>query len=237
MLHFFPQPKMPYLYCLILQVEYISRNIESTDWVTLLLLGCLIIFALVKHFYSRRFDEFAMLPITNKYFLVQGRNTEIQHPFNILLFVAQVISISLLIYLLLKTGETEAVADSKWLYVQICTIYTGFILAKYYIEKIIGVVFSIETVINNYLYQKLTYRNLIAILVFIANLVFFYVARPSQTSLLLFIAAIIVINGFSLFYSYKIHGNIILRNFFYFILYLCALEISPYLILYKVFID
>ena len=45
----------------------------------------------------------------------------------------------------------------------------------------------------------------------------------------------IVLTG--LFTSFKAHQSLIKYNFFYFILYLCALEIAPYIILYKVIIS
>ncbi|MDC3229281.1 DUF4271 domain-containing protein [Flavobacteriaceae bacterium] len=39
-----------------------------------------------------------------------------------------------------------------------------------------------------------------------------------------------------LFINYKNYRSLIFSNFFYFLLYICALEISPYLILYKVIV-
>ncbi len=231
-----PMIKNNYLYAFKTNLEYIERQIESLDWITLLFVGCIVFYAVSKLLYPKRFQEFILLPLTNKYFLVQGRNNKISHLFNILWFIPQVISISMLIYLVLKTESPELVSSNRWLFVHICTAYTGFVLFKYYIEKIVGVVFAIEPVLNQYLYQKLTYRNLLSVLVFIANLAFFYIYEPSLQVLGIFIGILIIINAISLFYNYKTNGNFILRNFFYFILYLCALEISPYLILFKVII-
>ena len=218
-------------------MDYITRDIISQDWVTFLLVGCVILYAMTKYFYPQRFQEFILLPITNKYFLVQGKHNEIQHPFNIILFIAQIISVSLFIYLLVKTANPDTISDNRWVFVQICTAYTGFILVKYYLEKIISAVFSLESYVNQYLYEKITYRNLLAIAIFLGNLVFFYMFRPSLLMLLVFFGMVIVLNAVSVFYSYKTNGKLIFRNFFYFILYLCALEISPYFILYKVFIE
>jgi len=234
--HFSLQHKNTYLYAFIISLEYIGRQIESSDWVTLLFVGCIVFYAVSRWLYPKRFQEFILLPITNKYFLVQGRNNVILHPFNILLFIPQIISVSLLIFLVMRIEFPEIVSTNRWLYLHICTGYTGFILIKYYVEKIIGTVFSIEPVLNQYLYQKLTYRNLLALLVFTANLVFFYIFEPSLLILGIFAGILIIINAITLFYSYKMNGNFILRNFFYFILYLCALEISPYLVLFKVFL-
>ncbi len=207
------------------------------DWITFLLLGCLILYAVSKYLYPLRFQEFILLPITNKYFLVQGKNNEIQHPFNILLFVSQVISVSLLIYLIIKVSDPETIALNPWIYIQICTAYAAFILVKYYLEKIVSVVFSLEPLFNQYLYEKITYRNLLAVAVFLGNLVFFFIYEPTLTVLLVYLGILVTINAVSIFYSYKTNGKLILGNFFYFILYLCALEISPYFILYKLFIS
>jgi len=172
--------------------------------------------------------------LSNKYFLVQGKSDEIQHPFNILLFIAQVITMSLFIFLILRTLSPEMPKNNPWLFLQICTGYTVFILVKFYVEKIIGSLFNMDTLINKYLYQKLSYRNLIAVLVFMGNLIFYYIITPSETGLLVFTLVLLALNGIALFYSYKTNGKLIMSNFFYFILYLCALEISPYIILYKV---
>jgi hypothetical protein len=207
--------------------------VESNDWVTLLLVGCLLFLTLAKYLYPKRFQEFVQLPLTNKYFSLQGKNDTVEHPFNVLLFIPQAISVSLLIYLSLKTLYPSFVTVNPWLYVQLLGGYTVFVLAKYYIEKIVANVFSIDGLINNYLYQKLSYRNFLAILVFVANLLFVYVVSPSPTVLVLAVIFLVLLNGIALLYSYKKNTSVIFSHFFYFILYLCALEISPYIILYK----
>ncbi len=214
-------------------MQYIERHTESLDWITLFLVGCLILYTVVRVAYPKRFQDFIMLPLNNKYFLVHGKEVNIKHMFNLLLFVAQVISVSLFIFLLLKVGGSELITTNPWIFAQICTAYTFFILFKITIEKIVGALFNIESLIDSYIYQKLNFRNLLAILVFIGNLAFFYIVEPTMISLLVFSVVIIVLNCFAIFYSYKSIGNTILNNFFYFILYLCALEISPLVLIYK----
>jgi hypothetical protein len=214
-------------------MQYIERYTESSDWITIFLTGCFVLFTVVKYAYPKRFDEFVLLPLNNKYFFVQGKNDDLRNPFNLLLFVAQVISVSLLIFFLLDFKNPELKATNPWLYVQICSAYTIFILVKFSIEKIVGSIFSIDAIVNSYLYQKLSYRNLLGIVVFIGNLIFFYVTEPSMTFILIFLGFLLILNCFALLNSYKSFGKKIKGNFFYFILYLCALEIAPYLILYK----
>lgn len=216
-------------------MNYVVRTFENINWVTLVLVGCLLCYAAAKYLYPKRFQEFTLLPVTNKYFLLLGKGDEIKHPFNILLFLPQVALVSLFIFLFLRTTNGN-IDQPAVLFLQICTLYAVFVLSKYVIEKLIGVIFNLETVINKYLYQKLSYRNLLSVLFFIGNLVFFYVYEPSLTLLCIFIGLAIVLNSVTLFYSYKTNSQLIFREFFYFILYLCALEISPYIILYKVFV-
>ncbi|MAO11222.1 MAG: DUF4271 domain-containing protein [Flavobacteriaceae bacterium] len=203
------------------------------DWVAVTLVICLLVITLAKHLYPREFQQFITLPISDKYFLVQGKTQQIVHLFNVLLFIAQILSVSLFIFLFFQILQPETVQTNKYLFVQICTAYFVFVCVKFSIEKIIGTAFSLDTVINSYLFQKLSYRNLIALFIFIINLFLYYIIEPTGTILLLFAAIIIVFNGIALFYSYKTNRNLIMSNFFYFILYLCALEISPYFILYK----
>ena len=215
-------------------MQFIERTIESLDWITVCLVVCMLLYATAKLLYPKRFQEFIMLPLTNKYFLVQGRNAQIQHPFNLLLFAAQIILACLFIFLSIKDLQPELIAENPWLFVQICTIYVVFIFIKFCIEKIIGAIFSIDDLINSYLYQKLTYRNLLSLLFFVACLVLSYVAEPSETLLLGIVGVVISGNCIALFYSYKTNGQLILSNFFYFMLYLCTLEIAPYILLYKI---
>lgn len=209
-------------------MEFIDRHIESLDWVTLILVGCFIAITISKQFYPKRFEEFIMLPLTNKYFSIQGKNDLIVHPFNLLLFVSHISVVSLFIFLFFK----EKAINHPWLFVQILTGYTVFILIKMSIEKIVSVIFSIENMINQYIYLKISYKNFLALLLFLGNILFYYLIEPSKLILIIFGLSIILLNIISLIISYKTYKKKILNNFFYFMLYLCALEISPFIILY-----
>ncbi len=214
-------------------MQYVERYWESQDWVTVTLVGCLLLLAVARYLYPKRFQEFILLPITDKYFLVQAKNNRLGHPFNALLFAVQVVAVSLLIYSAFAYYSPDVVQSNSWLFVQICTAYTVFVIAKFCIEKIVGAVFALDEVINEYLFEKLSYRNLIAILLVVVNIIFFYIVDINALWLWIILAAVLVFNAIALFYSYKNNRNLISRHFFYFILYLCALEISPYVLLYK----
>ena len=215
-------------------MDYLLKNRTDIDWITLILVGCVILVALTKILYPLRFQELLKLPITNKYFFVYGRNDGVIHPFNVFLFIVQIVLASLLLLLVYKWRNPSIVSNNSFLYLKICLGLTLFISAKISLEKLIGVIFNISTIIDKYVYQKLSYRNLMSILFMAIVLILVYITPMSSFIFFTIVSIVAILNGIALFSSYKEQRSIILPHFFYFILYLCALEISPYIIIYKV---
>lgn len=196
------------------------------------MVGCILIIAILKVIYPKRFNDFIRLPVSNNYFLAKGKSEELRHPFSILLFVIQLISISLFVNLFfLEKGKANVL-----LFLQILFVVFVFIIVKTSIEKIIGTIFSIEKLIDHYIYEKLSYRNFLSLLLIITNLIFYFSIKPDLNTLLILTGILFLVNMLILSYSYKNYRSLIFSNLFYFLLYICALEISPYLLLYKAFI-
>ena len=210
-------------------MQYVERSIDSQDWVTLLFVGCFVVLAILSVRYRKRFEDFIKLPISNNFFIAKGKTDAIKHPFNILLFYLQIVSISLFVLLFFSK---ESKLDSV-LFFQVFIGVFVFVVIKLYIEKMIGTIFSIEVIINSYLYKKLTFTNYLSFFIFIANLFFYFSLKPSLNTLLVFTTVCLLFYSFIIYYSIKKYRTLLFSNFFYFILYLCALEISPYIILYK----
>ena len=196
------------------------------------MVGCILIIAILKVIYPKRFNDFIRLPVSNNYFLAKGKSEELRHPFSILLFVIQLISISLFVNLFfLEKGKANVL-----LFLQILFVVFVFIIVKTSIEKMIGAIFSIEKLIDHYIYEKLSYRNFLSLLLIITNLIFYFSIKPDLNTLLILTGILFLVNMLILSYSYKNYRSLIFSNLFYFLLYICALEISPYIILYKAFI-
>jgi hypothetical protein len=217
-------------------VQYIERTLDNNNLITLVLLGCILLITVAKWKYPLRFQEFMRLPFTNKYFFIYGKNDPIYHPFSLLLFAVQLSIGTLFIFLFLRWNAPEVIQTKPYLYWQLLILASVLASIKIVIERILGYLFKLEEVIDSYVYQKLTYRNLIAFLFIVSVILITYIIPMSIEFLISFCAIIILLNGIALYSSFKARSNLIIRNFFYFILYLCALEISPYIILYKVFI-
>ena len=210
-------------------MQNIHRTIESLDWITFILVGCVILVTVLRVVYPKRFDDFIKLPISNNYFLTKGKFEELKHPFSVLFFLIQVLTLSLFIFLFfLEKREVSAT-----IFIKITLASFIFILIKTCIEKLIGSIFDIETIINNYIFTKLSYRNFISLFLIVLNFIFYFSVEPTMLLLFIFSGFIVLLNLFILFINYKNYRSLIFSNFFYCLLYICALEISPYLILYK----
>lgn len=166
----------------------------------------------------------------------RGKEYKAFHGFNILLFSVNVLAVSLLLFLILKMlWPPENFNEPVILFIRIATAYASFILLKSGIEKIVANVFELDNKIDYYIFQKLSYLNFSTILLLVPLLLFFYAFPPTNLVLYIVAGALILTNILSLASIYKENQSLLASNWFYFILYLCALEIAPYIILYKLF--
>jgi hypothetical protein len=151
--------------------------------------------------------------------------------FTVFLFVVQLISFSFFIHLLLY--NFGYILKTDWLtYIQILTFLTVYILSKYLIEKIIATAFDIEEFGEQFNLQKVSYRTYIGVFLLPINCFLFYYDTISHEIILGFAAIVLLINLFTYLISLKNYQNILMGKLFYFILYLCALEIAPYYFMY-----
>lgn len=217
-------------------MDLFERYIPVPDWITLLIFSSLVLISVAKWVQTTRFNDFVQLAFTNKYFLLYDKGSKVFSTFNLFLFANQVIVVSVFLFLFLAQLNSEISLNNHIVFIQIFGFYTLFIALKFYLEKIIANLFSMDKQIDRFLYQKLSYRNLISLLLFIINLIFLYTLKPNTLLFLIVIFVVLGLNILALIYSYKTHEKLIRSNFFYFILYLCALEISPYYILYKILV-
>ena len=103
-----------------------------------------------------------------------------------------------------------------------------FFTSKVLFDVIIGKVFSINQIMKSYVWQKFVYCNSLGIVLLLFNFLVAYTIFDKQYIASFFIALSIlylIFAYFSIFFSMK---KVIFKNWFYFILYLCTLEIIPY---------
>ena len=208
-----------------------ERLAGGKDWATILFVLCLALVALNRSFFEVRFAEFIKLAYSDKYTKIYKDSGNMLSWFTISLFFIQLVSFSFLIQFFLSYfGVTE---KTSWIsFIQIITLTGVFILSKYLIEKIIATSFNIEEFNEQFNLRKVNYRTYIGLLLLPLNIIFFYNDPPHLIVMYIIIGIILCISIFSYLVSLRVYQNLIIGKLFYFILYLCALEIAPYYFMY-----
>jgi len=217
-------------------MDIIAREIIGTDWITIVIMVCLVLLTTAKLMNSARFLEFVMLFNTNKYIVLNQKGNKLSTLFNGVLILVQVLSVCLFIYLCADVLQWQRDAIDMIFYFKIASLYLFVLICKILVEKIISTLFSIEVLIEDYLFYKISYRNFLGVILLPLNLIFIYAVKPSEIILYFLIVSLSILNLIVFISFFKKNENIILNHMFYFILYLCALEIAPYFILYKLIV-
>ena len=213
------------------KIELIPRISENKDWITLLFMVTLSLVAITKTAFENRFSDFVNLIISNKYLKIYKDSSNLMSWFTILLFVVQLFSFSFFIQLVLTYyGFTF---KTNWIsFVQIFTFLSFFTLSKFLIEKIIATAFDIENFIEQYNLFKVSYRTYIGLLLLPVNLILYYSDLMNKYVIISVLVTLLAINAITYLLSLKNYQKFLFSKLFYFILYICTLEIAPYYFIY-----
>jgi hypothetical protein len=207
------------------------RVLESTDWTTILFVLTLILVVLCKSLFESRFTEFMRLIVSDKYLKVYRDSSHLWSGFTLLLFAIQMLSFAFFIQLTLSQyGYTTK--TNGLVFIQIITYLSVFVLSKFLIDKIIGTAFSMEEFADQFNLQKASYRSYMALMLFPINVLLYYNSSVPNFVFNGLIFVVLAINLFTYLASLKNYQNLLAGKLFYFILYLCALEIAPYYFIY-----
>lgn len=212
------------------------RDIISNDFFTIMLMLGLAIVAIAKMVSPKRFNDFSTVLGNSKYLKIYSRDQKFFDKFDALLFTNLIISLSLFSFICFEFfTKTNTLSPDTMFKISfgICM----FILIKVIIERLIGSLFEMDAMIDQYLFQKISYKNYLGVLLIPINALLLFSFKPTLTFFYVTVILLFIIILTGLFTSIKAYQSLIKYNFFYFILYLCALEIAPCIILYKVIIS
>ena len=209
------------------------RNFITYEWFTIFSVIGLCFIVITKYLFGLRFADFIRVVSNSKYLKIYSREQHFIDGFDSLLFVNMVISVSIFICIAYPVFFEPLQFSILW-FLKLLIAVSIIFLIKILIERLIGSLFNIDPLIDSYLFQKITYKNFCGIILIGLNTLLLYGINPSKIIIISIVLALCLINGIGFITSFKNHQKSINSNFFYFLLYLCALEIGPYIILYKV---
>ncbi|EAR16899.1 MULTISPECIES: DUF4271 domain-containing protein [Robiginitalea] len=212
-------------------MEPVERYIASNDWITALLLLGLIALVFARSMFYSRFENFIILPFNNKYVVLYNKKGRLLSGFHIAMCVFQLLNLALFAYLAGLAFDGEMRWGTRFIFPVILGGLLVFTLLKVGAQLLAGYLFESEQLAASMVFSKLSYLNYSALILFAANLLLTYLTPQSQVVAGIGLFLLITINAIGWISVLKIHQKVIASQFFYFILYLCALEISPFLII------
>jgi hypothetical protein len=212
-------------------MEPVHRVINNIDWITAIIFSSILFMVIAKNLFYNRFLNFIILPFNNKYIFMYNKKDKLLNWFNIFFTIFQLLNFSLFIYLastILSNSESD-------LFPVVFIIILGFLFlflfGKIFVQMGGGFVFNNNKIVSEFIFKKLSYLNYSSIIMLAANIVITYVLKDSKIVVFVSIFLIVVVNVIGWITIIKNYQKLISSYFFYFILYLCALEIAPFVII------
>jgi len=212
-------------------MEPILRSVNSEDWITIILFGSLLFVLAAKSMFYSRFLNFIILPFNNKYIFMYNKKEKLFNWFHIFFTIFQVINTSLFLFLAWRAFEKPEANNYPFIFPLILLAFFLFLSVKVFLQLTNGFIFGSHRIFGEMVFKKLSYLNYAGLILFIANIILTFVFVNSNLIVLIAIILFIGVNIIGWVTVLRNHQKFITNYFFYFILYLCALEIAPLVIM------
>ncbi len=210
-------------------MQALDRIAFSNNWLTLLF-----VFVLVLIVFLKAIDQQKLVGYSKALFLkgfVAKKIEEKESFFNA--FNLVLLLFSSIVYAILISFFAAYFLNYVLSFVLFISIYSfvlAYLLIFILLDKIIASLFEIQHEVSYLFSSKTTYFYSIALLLFPLLIVTCY-SEMSTFILFCFFIGFFLLSALLLFLNNK---NLIINKLFYFILYLCALQVAPLLIIYKI---
>ncbi len=215
--------------------EASERIIVSKDWVAIVLLIAVTLLILNRLKSSDRYYKLKNLLINNTYINSYSKaNPLLFNSFSIIFLAVYVIIISFLLFISLHLFEPKIASFDFLFYVKIAFIVCFFIGLRIVAGVLLGVLFEMERTQKYFTFLKASYLSNYSLIMLPLIAIHFYFDSDVYSYFLLIVAVLL----FLYYYVLLIKNNqsLVFGKSFYFILYLCTLEIAPFIIMTKILI-
>ena len=210
------------------------REVLFNDWYTTIIVVSLTITVSAKLLNVNRFTDFIKIIGNSNYLRIYFKDHKFFDPFDVLLFLNFCIN-AVLIGILTYSSFVNNIELNWPLFLRLLLIFMGSILLKILVELGVGDLFDIKKLFHSYVFQQISFFNFLGVVLLPLNSLLIF-GVPNNRGLL---TGILMLSGLILFIGFirsiKFYQKQLINNFFYFILYLCTLEIGPYILICKLF--
>ncbi len=218
--------------------EGIEKISVTSDWITLIFMTVLILIAILQFNFTERFSKLFSLVYSEKYYTDYIKTRPlIFNWFHVIFFFIIIFNISLSVYFTINAFSISDITGQFYLYFQILIMTLGYFSLRYFVGYLLGNIFELEEGQNYFTFLKMSNLALISVLIFPLLILTNYSVGFFHKFLITFsIVAFLAIALFRYFVLIK-NEKLSFNNLFYLFLYLCALELSPFIVIYKLFVE
>jgi hypothetical protein len=218
--------------------EGIEKISATSDWITLIFIAVLILIAILQFNFTERFSKLFSLVYSEKYYTDYIKTRPlIFNWFHVIFFFVIIFNISLSVYFTINAFSTSEITGQFYFYFQILIMTLGYFSLRYFVGYLLGNLFELEEGQNYFTFLKMSNLALISVLIFPLLILTNYSVGFFHKFLITFgIVASLAIALFRYFVLIK-NEKLSFNNLFYLFLYLCALELSPFIVIYKLFVE
>lgn len=215
-------------------MEAVERIIISHDWLTFTFLGIGLMLFVVNYLDQDRLRQLLVLPFNSLYFsMYENTSDTLLKGFTIFLFIASNLTLSIFLYLLIQNLYPNILSNTRYPLLILMALIMLYWIFRFLMGRFVAWVFNLQSAQRPIVYIKMSYYFSINIylLVFVLFGVYYF---DWQGPYILFVWGIYtILLSIRYFQFVKSLNRFTFVKLFYFILYLCTLEIAPLLLVYK----
>ena len=214
-----------------------TQNIAylKNDWITYAFLAILLILSVLKILFNDRLVNTTTFFLSKKnVFTFFSKEKQLFfNLFQILFFIVQLLTFSLFLYFLSEFLKHNTTYSSLKLFFTIIISLGIYFSFRFLLGHFLSYIFNLNSVHKKVAFAKINYFNnlTLCILPFLVFTAYSNNLNDLPIKITIFTFAILLL----IRYVFLLANNkkLIINNLFYFILYLCALEIVPFVIILK----
>ncbi|MGJ8759567.1 MAG: DUF4271 domain-containing protein [Polaribacter sp.] len=210
-------------------MQAIERVVIDNSWITILLV-CLFACVFLLRGLSVVRLRGTVSSLFNESFIESEieENTSFFNPFKNVIFIFSITVLALLTYKIYLYYNSSA-EQGFYIFLQIFGVVFSYLTIKRLLEFLLSVVFKIDKKLDFFLVSKSVYLYSVSFFLLIAIVLVEY--SQLDTPFLVYFSALL----FSIRFIFHavINKKLVFSELFYFILYLCAVEIAPLFVLFR----
>lgn len=196
----------------------------------LLIVGSLMLLSWSKYLYPQVYSQFKYVLVNQKYQLSFHKGKMFSHPFSLSMSITAWLNISLFAYLVLPdlVPSLEFVFELSYTY--IAFYIAAYLLLKSLAQQILAEVFE-NQLIKRLLFSKISILSFNSWILTLGSLLLIYLSNHNLIIIYSTISLFLLLYVLGYINVLRKHKIELFKQFLYFILYLCALEIAPLIII------